>query len=75
MKRTFTASVLQEDDPFVAQCLDVDFASLGQTEAEALANLHETLELYLEPPTPTLAPQVRSVEVEVGTTTRADRVC
>ena len=66
MKQRFSASVWREDDLFVAQCLEVDVASQGETEAEALANVREALELYFEPPTPTLAPHVRTVEAEVG---------
>jgi len=50
MKRTFTATVWQEGDWFVAQCLEVDVASQGRTEVEALDNLREALELYFEPP-------------------------
>jgi predicted RNase H-like HicB family nuclease len=50
----------------VAQCLEVDVASQGATEDEALANLREALELYFEPPTPTLKPDVRAIEVETG---------
>lgn len=66
MKQTFTASVWREDDWFVAQCLEVDVVSQGQTEEEALANLREALELYFEPPVPTIAPHIRSVEVDTG---------
>lgn len=66
MKQTFTARVWQEDDWFIAQCAQVDVASQGRTEEEALANLREALELYFEPPTATLVPKVASVEVEVG---------
>jgi predicted RNase H-like HicB family nuclease len=36
MKRRFSASVWREGDWYVAQCLDVDVASQGETEAEAL---------------------------------------
>lgn len=50
MKRTFTASVWQECSWFVAQCVEVDIASQGETEAEALANLSEALSLHFEPP-------------------------
>jgi predicted RNase H-like HicB family nuclease len=50
MRQVFTASVWQEDDLFVAQCLEVDVASQGETEEEALANLAEALELHFEPP-------------------------
>ncbi|MDZ8110171.1 MAG: type II toxin-antitoxin system HicB family antitoxin [Nostoc sp. DedQUE12a] len=48
MKRTFTASVWQEGKWFVAQCLEVDIASQGESEAEALANLTEALALHFE---------------------------
>ena len=53
MKRRFTASITQEGEWYVAQCLEVDVASQGATEDEALANLREALELYFEAPTPT----------------------
>ena len=51
---------------YVAQCLEVDVASQGKTEAEALANLKEALELHFEPPHATRPPDVRIIEVEVG---------
>lgn len=38
MKQAFIASVWQEDNWFVAQCLKIDVASQGKTEAEALGN-------------------------------------
>jgi predicted RNase H-like HicB family nuclease len=46
MKRTFTASIAQEGDWYVAQCVEVDVASQGETEEEAVANLGEALELH-----------------------------
>ena len=66
MKHTFSASVWQEDEWFVAQCLEIDVASQGESEDEALANLREALELYFSPPQPTVIPHVREIEVEVG---------
>ena len=66
MKRQFTASVWHEGDWYVAQCLEVDVASQGETEDTALENLREALELFFEPPTPTVTPHVRSVEVDIG---------
>ena len=66
MKRRFTASVWREDGWYVAQCLEVDVASQGESEEEALANLREALELYFEPPTPTVAPPIRSIEADIG---------
>jgi hypothetical protein len=66
MKRSFTASVWREDGWCVAQCLDVDVASQGRTEAEALSNLADALELYFSPPNPGTLPTLRTVEVEVS---------
>lgn len=66
MRRTLTASLTRENDHYVAQCLEVDIASQGETEDEALANLREALELHFEPPVATLLPTVRPVEVEIG---------
>ncbi|MEH2319206.1 type II toxin-antitoxin system HicB family antitoxin [Nostoc sp.] len=66
MKRTFTASVWQEGNCFVAQCLDIDIASQGETETEALANLEEALSLHFEPPVATIIPQIKTLQVEIG---------
>jgi len=41
--------VWQETDWYVAQCLEVEVASQGETEEEALENLREAIELYFEP--------------------------
>lgn len=46
--RTFTAILYKEDDLFVAECPEVGTASQGYTIEEALANLKEATELYLE---------------------------
>ena len=66
MKRTFTASVWQEGNWFVAQCLEIDIASQGETETEALANLEEALSLHFEPPVATIIPQIKTLQVEIG---------
>ncbi|CAN5303934.1 type II toxin-antitoxin system HicB family antitoxin [soil metagenome] len=66
MKRTFSASVWQEEGWYVAQCLEIDVASQGESEEDALKNLREALELHLEPPHPAVGPQVRTVEIEIG---------
>jgi len=65
--RTFTASILQEGEFFVAQCLEIDVASQGKSENEAVENLKEALALYFEPPRPTVMPKLRKFEVAVGT--------
>ncbi len=66
MKRVFSATVWREGDWFVSQCLELDVASQGSTEEEALANLHEALELHFEPPLATRPTTIRQIEVEVG---------
>ncbi len=66
MKQPFNASITREGEWFVAQCLEIDVASQGKTEEEALGNLREALELHFTPPRATVAPQVRQVEAETG---------
>ena len=63
--QTFTASITQEDKWFIAQCLEVDVSSQGKSEDEAINNLREALELYLEPPRPTVMPKIRKFEVNI----------
>jgi len=46
--RTFTAVIHKEDDLYVADCPEVGTVSQGHTIEEALANLKEATELYLE---------------------------
>jgi predicted RNase H-like HicB family nuclease len=50
MKQKFSASIWPEGPWFVAQCLEVDVASQGETQELALANLQEALELHFEAP-------------------------
>jgi hypothetical protein len=66
MRQTFTASVWQEGEWYVAQCREVDVASQGQTEDEALENLRDALELHFTPPVATVVPQLRTVEVDIA---------
>jgi predicted RNase H-like HicB family nuclease len=46
--RTFTAVLHKEGNLYVAQCPEVGTASQGPTIEEALVNLKEATELYLE---------------------------
>ena len=46
--RTLTAILYWEEDVYVAECPEVRTASQGETLEEALANLKEATELYLE---------------------------
>ncbi len=68
MRKKFSASVWREGDWFVVQCLDVDVASQGRSEDEALANLKEARELHFEEPRAGAAPNIRPLEVEVSAT-------
>ena len=63
--QTFTASITLEDKWFVAQCLEVDVASQGKSEDEAINNLREALELYFEDPRPTIMPKLRKFEAKI----------
>jgi predicted RNase H-like HicB family nuclease len=46
--KTFTAVVHKEDNLYVAECPEVGTVSQGNTMEEAIANLKEATELYLE---------------------------
>jgi predicted RNase H-like HicB family nuclease len=46
--QTFTAILRKEDDLYVAECPEVGTVSQGYTIEEAVANLKEATELYLE---------------------------
>lgn len=43
-----TAALHREQDWYITQCLEVDVASQGHAIDEALANLAEAVEVYLE---------------------------
>ena len=64
-----TASITQEDDWFVARCLEVEVASQGRTIEESLVNLREALELFFEDqPAPDLSavgPILATIEVSL----------
>lgn len=66
-----TAAITKEDEWYVARCLEVEVASQGKTMEEALANLHEALELYFEDApniTPFSSPIIAPMEIEVNQT-------
>ena len=46
--QTFTAVLHKEKDLYVAECTEVGTVSQGRTIEEAIANLKESTELYLE---------------------------
>ncbi|MFY9303708.1 type II toxin-antitoxin system HicB family antitoxin [Candidatus Sordicultor fermentans] len=52
----------QEGRYYVAQCLNVDVSSFGETIEEAIDNLKEAVELYLEDKSFTL-PEIEKVMI------------
>ncbi len=46
--KTLTAVLHKEEDMYVAECPEVGTASQGKTVEEAVSNLREATELYLE---------------------------
>ena len=46
--KTFTAVDQKEEDMYIAKCSEVGTVSQGSTIEEAIANLKEATELYLE---------------------------
>ena len=48
MTKACTATIHKENDIYVAECPEVGTASQGYTIEEAVANLKEATELYLE---------------------------
>ena len=72
---TLTAVIRKEEDMYVATCSEVGTASQGKTVEEALANLKEATELYLEemPTELEKKPLVTIFEVERHGTKKAVR--
>lgn len=65
MRRQFTATLNREGDWVVAQCREIDIASQGETETEALRMLQEAIELHFMPPLATELPELRTIEVDI----------
>ena len=66
MKKDLSFVITKEDDWFIAQCLDVDVASQGESEEKAIENLRDALSLYFTPPVASIVPEVRKIELEVA---------
>lgn len=50
--------IWKEGKYYVAQCLNVDVSSFGKTKKEAIKNLDEAVELYLEDTDKKVLPKV-----------------
>jgi len=76
-KLTFSGIVWREEDLYIAWCPDLDIASQGKSVEEALDNLKEAIELYLEDeeaviPKEKPTPIVTTVSVEAHAKTASD---
>ena len=59
----FKSVVWREGGQYVAQSLNVDVSSFGNTRVEALSNLREALELYFEDAPSDVASLVEEPEI------------
>ena len=48
MTTEFKNIVWKEGEYYVAQCLNIEVSSFGKSKEEALKNLNEAIELYME---------------------------
>lgn len=66
--KTFTAVLHRDEHIYVAECPELGMVSQGSTMEEALANLKEATELYLEefPLQPATKPFLTTFEVAVN---------
>lgn len=65
------AVVWKEDNWYVARSLEVEVASQGKNESEALGNLKEALELYFEDQskvelTPVSSPKLQDLSIQIN---------
>ena len=65
MTRPFTVSIQQEENWFVAKCLENNVASQGKTMDEAMENLKEALTLYYEDEAPPVYSQTFVTTLQV----------
>ena len=69
MTYQFSSVITKEENLFVANCPELDIASQGETIEDALNNLKEAIELYLEDEdveysSPDFKPMVTLIEVK-----------
>jgi predicted RNase H-like HicB family nuclease len=75
MKRLQLTGLLErEGDGYVSLCPELDVASQGSTVEEALANLREAVELFLETASPSEIEQRQQPEKVHHQDTKAQRI-
>jgi len=66
MSKFFTVAIQQEENWYVAKCLENSVASQGKTMEEATANLREALTLFYEDELLPILPQTYVTTLEVA---------
>lgn len=64
MARTIEVVIYREDDKWVAQAINVDVSSFGDTPEEARSAIQEALELYFEDEATAEVPEVADTRIE-----------
>ena len=65
MGQEFTASVWREGQWYVAQAIEIDIASQGESVETALDNLREAIQLHFEDPVATITPKIHKIRANV----------
>ncbi len=63
MKTEFKNVIWKEGEFYVAQCLNIEVSSFGESKEEALRNLNEAIELYMEDASFDNLPEIDSPEI------------
>ena len=66
MSIKFNVIIQKEEKWYVAKCIDNSVASQGKTIEEAIANLKEALELFLQDEEPITPKEIFVTTLEVG---------
>lgn len=66
MSIKYNVIIQKEDDWYVAKCLDNNIASQGKTIEQAMKNLKEALELYMQDEEPVKPKEIFVTTLEVA---------
>jgi len=75
MSIKYNVIIQKEENWYVAKCLDNNIASQGKTIEEAMENLKEALELYMQDEKPVQPKEIFITTLEVAVWVRKYRYC
>ena len=75
MSIKYNVIIQKEENWYVAKCLDNNIASQGKTIEEAMANLKEALELYMQDEEPVKPKEIFVTTLEVAVWVLNIRYC